>query len=102
MQIFFDETRGFEYRPGHWGVLLRRSREAEGGSSDVSEYRSLEAIADSFADADAITYALEADGFTADAERIVLDSPLWQCLPGVKAGKVFALQYTQAATTPRP
>ncbi len=104
-----DPSKGNFHREfgGSWGTNIAQDigltyygevAKKEGGSSDVSEYPSLEAIADSFADADAITYTLESDGSTADAVQTVLDSPLWQSLPAVKAGKVFALQYTEAAT----
>jgi len=92
---------------GSWGTNIAQDigvtyygevAEKKGGSSDVSEYPSMEAIGDSFAEADAITYTLESDGTVSDSVQSVLDSPLWQALPAVQAGMVFPLQYTEAAT----
>ncbi len=69
-----------------------------GGAGDVSEFPSIEELSTSFADADVITYSLSSDGSTSEAVQYVLDSPLWKNLPAVKAGKVFALPFTEAAT----
>lgn len=69
-----------------------------GGSEDVSEYPAIEQLPESFADADAITYSLAVDGSISESVQYVLDSKLWKQLPAVKAGKVFPLQYTEAAT----
>ena len=69
-----------------------------GGSADVSEYPSIEELPDSFADADVITYSLDIDGKVAEPIQYVLDHKLWQNLPAVKADRVLALRYTEAAT----
>ncbi|MEU4422099.1 ABC transporter substrate-binding protein [Actinoplanes sp. NPDC024001] len=71
-----------------------------GGSKDVSEYPAMEEIPASFAEADAITYTLETDGKPGPEVQAVLNSPLWKNLPAVKAGKIYGLQYTEAATYP--
>ncbi|MFJ4839720.1 ABC transporter substrate-binding protein [Streptomyces sp. NPDC088746] len=68
------------------------------GSSAVSEYPSLEELPASLAEADAITYSVNADGTVSEAVQYVLDSKLWKNLPAVKAGKTFPLRYTEAAT----
>lgn len=73
-------------------------KEKGGGSRDVSEYPSIEELPASFAEADAITYTLEPDGSVSEPVQYVLDSELWENLPAVKAGKVFPLRYTEAAT----
>lgn len=69
-----------------------------GGARDVAETPSMEMIVDSFADADIITYSLAVDGTVSESVQAVLDSPLWQQLPAVKAGRVIPLRYTEAAT----
>ncbi|WP_030913460.1 ABC transporter substrate-binding protein [Streptosporangium amethystogenes] len=69
-----------------------------GGALDVSEHPSIEELPESFAEADAITYTLESDGSVSEPVQYVLDSKLWKNLPAVKAGKVFPLRYTEAAT----
>ncbi|TWD82839.1 iron complex transport system substrate-binding protein [Kribbella amoyensis] len=69
-----------------------------GGSLDVSEQESIELLPESLRDADAITYTLEPDGTVGPAIKFVLDSPLWKSLPAVKAGRVYPIRYTQAAT----
>jgi len=68
------------------------------GSAAVSEYPSIEELPASLGEADAITYTVNADGSVPEAVQYVLDSKLWKSLPAVKAGKVFALRYTEAAT----
>jgi iron complex transport system substrate-binding protein len=68
------------------------------GSAAVSETPSIEELPQSLGEADAITYTLEPDGSVGPSVRYVLDSPLWADLPAVKAGKVFPLRHTQAAT----
>ncbi|QNG18702.1 ABC transporter substrate-binding protein [Rhodococcus triatomae] len=70
----------------------------EGGSKDVAETPSLEMIPESFAEADAITYTVEPTGAIRPAVQQVLDSPLWQQLPAVQAGRVYPIQYSEAAT----
>ncbi|HTW15974.1 MAG TPA: ABC transporter substrate-binding protein [Nocardioides sp.] len=72
--------------------------EKGGGSADVSEYPSIEELPDSLGDADVITYSLDVDGSVNESVQYVLDSPLWQNLPAVKAGLVMPVQYTEAAT----
>lgn len=68
------------------------------GSAAVSETPSIEELPQSLGEADAITYTLEPDGSVGPSVQYVLDSPLWADLPAVKAGKVFPLRNTQAAT----
>ncbi|GAA3398399.1 ABC transporter substrate-binding protein [Cryptosporangium minutisporangium] len=70
------------------------------GSKAVSEYPSLEELSASLGEADAITYTVQPDGTPSDSVQAVLDSPLWKNLKAVKAGKVFAIRYTEAATYP--
>ncbi|MER5321522.1 ABC transporter substrate-binding protein [Streptosporangium roseum] len=69
-----------------------------GGSKDVSEYPSIEELPDALGEADAITYSVAADGKPLPAVQYVLDSELWKQLPAVKAGKTYAIRYTEAAT----
>ncbi|EWC63868.1 ABC Fe(3+) transporter, substrate binding component [Actinokineospora spheciospongiae] len=92
---------------GSWGTNIAQDLGANyygqvkvkgGGSKDVSEYPSIEELPAAFAEADAITYSVAADGSVPKPVQYVLDSPLWKELPAVKAGKVFALRYTEAAT----
>ncbi|KOX14848.1 ABC transporter substrate-binding protein [Micromonospora profundi] len=73
-------------------------KEKAGGALDVTEYPALEELPESFGEADAITYTLEADGTPGEGVKQVLDSALWKNLPAVKAGRVFPLAYTEAAT----
>ncbi|MBY8847568.1 ABC transporter substrate-binding protein [Saccharothrix sp. MB29] len=68
------------------------------GSAAVSEYPSIEELTAAFADADAITYSVAADGKVPASVQYVMDSPLWKELPAVKAGKTFPFRYTEAAT----
>jgi iron complex transport system substrate-binding protein len=92
---------------GSWGTNIAQDLGANyygqvkvkgGGSKDVSEYPSIEELPSALAEADAITYSVKADGSVPPPVRYVLDSPLWKNLPAVKAGKVFPLRYTEAAT----
>ncbi|GII88799.1 hypothetical protein Ssi03_67890 [Sphaerisporangium siamense] len=92
---------------GSWGTNIAQDigvnyygevKKKEGGAGDVTEYPSIEELPESLGEADAITYTLEADGSVSDAVQYVLDSKLWKNLPAVKAGKVFPLRYTEAAT----
>ncbi|MER7417647.1 ABC transporter substrate-binding protein [Micromonospora peucetia] len=73
-------------------------KEKGGGGRDVSEYPALEELPESLGEADAITYTVQPDGTPAEAVKQVLDSALWKNLPAVKAGRVFPIQYTEAAT----
>ncbi|TCP45106.1 iron complex transport system substrate-binding protein [Tamaricihabitans halophyticus] len=73
-------------------------KEKGGGSQDVSEYPSIEELPSAFAEADAITYSVEADGTPPPAVQYVLDSELWKDLPAVKADKAFPIPLTEAAT----
>ncbi|MEU2661520.1 ABC transporter substrate-binding protein [Micromonospora sp. NPDC007220] len=73
-------------------------KEQGGGGLDVTEYPAIEELPESLGAADAITYTLQPDGTPAEAVKQVLDSALWKNLPAVKAGRVFPLQYTEAAT----
>jgi len=70
----------------------------QGGSSDVSEYPSIEELPESLGDADWITYSVEDDGTPSEAVQYVLDSELWASLPAVRAGHVIPVRYTEAAT----
>ena len=92
---------------GSWGTNIANDigatyygevQEKGGGSRDVSEYPSLEDLPAAFAEADAITYSVAADGSVPEPVRYVMDSPLWQNLPAVQAGRTFPLRYTEAAT----
>ncbi|MFJ7212931.1 ABC transporter substrate-binding protein [Amycolatopsis sp. NPDC098790] len=92
---------------GSWGTNIAQDLGANyygqvkvngGGSKDVSEYPSIEELPTAFAQADAITYSVNADGSVPAPVKYVLDSPLWKDLPAVKAGKVYPLRYTEAAT----
>ncbi|MEO3785787.1 ABC transporter substrate-binding protein [Actinocorallia sp. B10E7] len=92
---------------GSWGTNIAEDigvkyygevKEKGQGALAVSEYPSIEELPESLGDADAITYTLDADGKPSEAVQYVLDSKLWKNLPAVKAGKVFGLQYTEAAT----
>jgi iron complex transport system substrate-binding protein len=94
---------------GSWGTNIAQDigveyygevEEKKGGSADVSEHPAIEEIPGSFADADAITYTLEDDGTVSPSVQYVLDSRLFENLPAVKAGKVYGLRYTEAATYP--
>ncbi|MEU5400625.1 ABC transporter substrate-binding protein [Streptomyces sp. NPDC005963] len=69
-----------------------------GGALDVTEFPSIEKLPQSLGTADAITYSVEDDGSVSEAVQYVLDSKLWKNLPAVKAGKVYPLKYTEAAT----
>lgn len=62
------------------------------------EYLSLEQLPQSLADADVIVYGLEPDGSITPELQSVLDSPLWQNLPAVKAGNIVGIQHGNAAT----
>lgn len=73
-------------------------KEKTGGSGDVSENPSIEELGKSFADADYISYTIQADGTPSKSVQYVLDSKLWKNLPQVKAGKTVAFQYTEAST----
>lgn len=92
---------------GSWGTNIATDigmrypgevKKKGGGSHDVAEQTSIELLPESYADVNAITYTLEPDGSVGEAVRYVLASPLWKSLPVVKAGKVFPVRYTQAAT----
>ncbi|MFC9252133.1 ABC transporter substrate-binding protein [Amycolatopsis thailandensis] len=92
---------------GSWGTNIAQDVGATyygqvkvkgGGSKDVSEYPSIEELSTAFAEADAITYSVSADGSVPAPVKYVLDSPLWKELPAVKAGKVYPFRYTEAAT----
>ncbi|MEU4793461.1 ABC transporter substrate-binding protein [Micromonospora tulbaghiae] len=92
---------------GSWGTNIAQDagltyygevKEKGGGGLDVTEYPAIEELPKSLGEADAITYTLQPDGTPAEAVKQVLDSALWKNLPAVKAGRVFGLQYTEAAT----
>ncbi len=92
---------------GSWGTNIAQDigvnyygevKEKLGGSQDSSEYPSIESIPESFADADVITYTVDADGSVGPEVQYVLDSELFKTLPAVRAGKVYGLKYTEAAT----
>ncbi|WP_110181091.1 ABC transporter substrate-binding protein [Nocardioides solisilvae] len=68
------------------------------GAAAVTEYPSIEELPEKLGDADAITYTLGADGKPAEAIAYVLEHRLWKNLPAVRAGHVFGLQHTEAAT----
>ncbi|MGC4902735.1 ABC transporter substrate-binding protein [Micromonospora echinospora] len=92
---------------GSWGTNIAQDagvtyygevKEKGGGGLDVTEYPAIEELPTSLGEADAITYTVQPDGTPAEAVKQVLDSALWKNLPAVKAGRVFGLQYTEAAT----
>ncbi|MDX5459578.1 ABC transporter substrate-binding protein [Micromonospora tulbaghiae] len=92
---------------GSWGTNIAQDagvtyygevKEKGGGGLDVTEYPAIEELPKSLGEADAITYTLQPDGTPAEAVQQVLDSALWKNLPAVQAGRVFGLQYTEAAT----
>ncbi|WP_431782705.1 ABC transporter substrate-binding protein [Streptomyces chumphonensis] len=92
---------------GSWGTNIAEDigttyygevKEAGPGSRSVSEYPSIEELPDSLGEADVITYSVQADGSVPEAVQYVMDSPLWDNLPAVKAGKTFPIRYTEAAT----
>ncbi|MFF0742766.1 ABC transporter substrate-binding protein [Streptomyces sp. NPDC004111] len=68
------------------------------GSKAVSEYPSIEELPASLGEADAITYSVKADGSIPESVKYAMESALWKNLPAVKAGKVFPVRYTEAAT----
>ncbi|WP_327085447.1 ABC transporter substrate-binding protein [Nonomuraea sp. NBC_01738] len=92
---------------GSWGTNIANDIGANyygqvkvkgGGSKDVSEYPSIEELPAALGEADAVTYSVGADGKPLPAVQYVLDSALWKRLPAVKAGKVYPIRYTEAAT----
>jgi iron complex transport system substrate-binding protein len=92
---------------GSWGTNIAQDigvnyygevKENKGGSGDVSEYPSVEEIGSSFAEADVITYTVGVDGQTDSEVQYVLDTELFKNLPAAQAGRVYGLQYTEAAT----
>lgn len=92
---------------GSWGTNIAQDIGVEyygevqvkgGGARDVAETPSMEMLVASFADADVITYSLSVDGTVSESVQAALDSPLWQQLPAVQAGRVIPLRYTEAAT----
>ncbi|MFI6450242.1 ABC transporter substrate-binding protein [Streptosporangium amethystogenes] len=104
-----DIAKGTFHREfaGSWGTNIASDigvtyygevKEKGGGALDVTEYPSIEELPASLAEADAVTYTLESDGSVSEPVQYVLDSKLWKNLPAVKAGKVFPLRYTEAAT----
>lgn len=93
--------------PGSWGTNIASDigvnyygevKEKGPGSAAVGEYPSIEELPDSLGDADVITYSLETDGTVGESVKYVMDSPLWKNLPAVKAGRVYAFKFTEAAT----
>lgn len=104
-----DVTAGNFQRefPGSWGTNIATDigvsyygevKKSGPGSAAVSEYPSIEELPESLGDADVITYSLETDGKVGESVKYVMDSPLWKNLPAVKAGRVYAFKFTEAAT----
>lgn len=92
---------------GSWGTNIANDigatyygevKEKGGGSRDVSEYPSIEELPTAFAQADALTYSVAADGSIPPPVRYAMDSDLWKGLPAVKAGRTYPVRYTEAAT----
>ncbi|MEU8268559.1 ABC transporter substrate-binding protein [Sphaerisporangium sp. NPDC049002] len=92
---------------GSWGTNIAQDigvtyygevKKKGGGALDVTEYPSIEKLPESLGEADAISYTVDPDGSVSEAVQYVLDSKLWKNLPAVKAGNVFPLRYTEAAT----
>lgn len=78
----------------YYGEVKKKGK----GSKAVSENPSIEELPEAFGEAEAITYSVGPDGKPLKAVQYVLDSKLWKNLPAVKAGKVFPIRYTEAAT----
>lgn len=104
-----DVAKGTFHREftGSWGTNIASDigvtyygevKEKGGNALDVSEHPSIEELPASLAEADAVTYTLDSDGSVSEPVQYVLDSKLWKNLPAVKAGNVFPLRYTEAAT----
>lgn len=92
---------------GSWGTNIANDigvnyygkvKKSGPGAASVSEYPSIEELPESLADADVITYSLDNDGKIGESVQYVMDSPLWKNLPAVKAGRVYAFKFTEAAT----
>ncbi|MBB5953735.1 iron complex transport system substrate-binding protein [Saccharothrix tamanrassetensis] len=92
---------------GSWGTNVAQDAGANyygqvkvkgGGGRDVSEYPSIEELPTALAEADGISYSVNADGSVPPNVKYVLDSELWKNLPAVKAGKTYPFRYTEAAT----
>ncbi|OZM81261.1 ABC transporter substrate-binding protein [Pseudonocardia sp. MH-G8] len=104
-----EVARGTFHREfdGSWGTNVLNDlgvsyygevREPGPGSRAVSEYTSLEELQASLGGAEVITYSAEPDGSVREGVQQVLDSPLWQLLPAVQAGRTIPIRYTEAAT----
>lgn len=62
------------------------------------EYLSLEQLPESLGGVDVIVYGVQADGTLTAEMQALVDSPLWQALPAVKAGNVVAVKFGNSAT----
>jgi len=78
----------------YYGEVARKG----GGARDVSEYPSIEELPSSFADADVITYTLAYDASVPPEVQYAFDSPLWDNIPAVVAGKVIPLRFVESTT----
>jgi iron complex transport system substrate-binding protein len=94
----FDDSWGTNVLNDLGAKYYGQVKEPGPGSRAVSEYPSLEEIPASLGAADVITYSVEPDGSVSEAVQQVLDSPLWQNLPAVQAGRTIPIRYTEAAT----
>ncbi|MFE0154325.1 ABC transporter substrate-binding protein [Nonomuraea sp. NPDC059007] len=94
----FDKSWGTNIANDIGAAYYGQVKVKGGGSKDVSEYPSIEELPTALAEADAVTYSVGPDGAPLQAVKYVLDSELWKKLPAVKAGKAFAIRYTEAAT----
>lgn len=94
----FDRSWGTNIANDIGAEYYGQVKEKGGGSKDVSEYPSIEELPAALAEAEAITYTVDADGSVSKPVQYVLDSELWKKLPAVQAGQVFPIRYSEAAT----
>ena len=70
----------------------------EAADGSHAEEVSLELLGEAFGDADVIVYGVQADGSPEPGMEELFDSPLWQTLPAVQAGRVIEVRHHSAAT----
>lgn len=94
----FDGSWGTNVINDIGGHYYGEVKEKGEGSRAVSEYPSIEELPSAFAEADAITYTVNADGSLPESVKYVTNSELWKNLPAVKKDMTFPIRYTEAAT----
>ncbi|WP_066904622.1 ABC transporter substrate-binding protein [Millisia brevis] len=62
------------------------------------EILSVENLSESLGSIDVIVYGVDADGRTSDELTALIDSPAWQALPAVAAGRIVEVKHGNAAT----